>query len=326
MCGQWGERGVFKNLEENCQRLELGPADVRRIIDQVAHWKPAVTLFGGEPLVNPGIIEMISSVKEAGLRCNMITNGILIGRMARDLVRSGIDELIVSLDGLGEVHDLMRGKPGTYQKVHHGLEQLIVEKLRVGNKHPIVNINTTIWEGNAGHIAQLVPVAGKLGVSTITFHHPIFVGREDMDRQRALLEKLYGVKNSDFEGFVRETPPQIDVERLLREKNKIEHLHDGVKAVFYPNYTEREIRRYYTNLEYTPDSYKSKCVSPWMVTYVFPNGDLRPCLSLGVTLGNVFETPIEEILQGEAAKYFRCDLKERGVFPACSRCTELYRF
>jgi len=326
MCGQWGERGSFKEMGRKECRAELTVRDVGSIVEQIAHWKPAVTLFGGEPLMNPCIVDMIKCIKRAGLRCNMITNGTLIGKWSEELVRSGIDELIVSLDGPGEVHDRMRGKQGTFDRLVGGLEALNNAKRKLKSRKPVVNINTTIWEDNAPHLHELMPLAGRLGARTVTFHHPIFIGENDMKLHTEMMDRLFGVTCSDFQGFVRDEPPGVDADLLIAERNRIESLNNGVKAAFYPNYTDDEIRRYYSELSYTPESYSGRCLSPWMVMYVFPDGELRPCLSLGVTFGNMFEAPIEDILQGPAAERFRGDLKKRGMFPACSRCTELCRF
>ncbi|MFQ6103592.1 MAG: radical SAM/SPASM domain-containing protein [Candidatus Glassbacteria bacterium] len=326
MCGQWGERGSFREMEGNIRAMELSARDVNSVVCQVADWRPAVTLFGGEPLLHREIVDMIQIVKRARLRCNIITNGTLLWKMAEDLVGSGIDEIIVSLDGPREVHDRIRGKPGTFGRVIRGVGLLNEEKKKAGKRRPVVNINTTIWEGNAERLHELIPVARRLEVSSVTFHHPIFIGKSDMRRHKQLLQELYGVCPSDFQGFVRDAPPRIDVDLLINEKDMISSMKNGVKVAFYPNYTDDEIRRYYSDLHYKPDSYKSRCLSPWMVLYIFPNGDVRPCLSLGVTFGNMHEDSIEAIIEGPAAKRFRKDLKERGMFPACSRCTELYRF
>jgi MoaA/NifB/PqqE/SkfB family radical SAM enzyme len=326
MCGQWGERGTFKEIGRKGYRAELTAGDIGSIVEQVAHWKPAVTLFGGEPLVNPGIVDMILLIKRAGLRCNMITNGTLIGKWSEKLVSAGIDEMIISLDGPGEVHDRMRGKRGTFEKVMSGLESLNVTKQRMGSRKPIININATIWEDNAPHLHELMPLANRLGASTVTYHHPIFIGAGDMELHMELMGRLYDVRCSDFQGFVRDKPPRVDADQLIEQKKRIAYLNNGVRTAFYPNFTDDEIRRYYSDLSYTPESYRNKCLSPWMVLYIFPDGDVKPCLSLGVTLGNMFEDPIEDILQGPEAVRFRGDLKKRGRYPACSRCTELYRF
>lgn len=326
MCGQWGERGAFRAMEEAQREPRLGMDDVKIIVDAVAAWKPAVTFFGGEPLLNPDILGMIRCVKHAGLRANVITNGTLLGRMAAPLVESGIDEVIVSLDGPEDVHDRMRGRTGTYEKAARGIESLGRERRHAGKGKPVVNVNATIWEENHGRLSELVPRAADLGIATLTFHHPTFLGEDEYGAHERLLARLFGTGPSDFAGFVREAPPQVDVDRLLAEKRKVERLENGVRISFYPNFTDEEIRRYYTDIRFSCRSYPARCLSPWMAVYVFPDGELRPCLSLGVSFGNIRSHSIGEMLDGEAARAFRQELKARRMFPACARCTELHRF
>lgn len=326
MCGQWGERGSFRAMGKEGIERELTLQDVGSIVTQVRRWKPAVTFFGGEPLMNRDIIAMILSAKEAGLRVNVITNGTLLGKMAAEIVRAGIDEVIVSLDGPEEVHDRMRGRAGTYARVVRGIESVAREKRENGRRKPVVNVNATIWEENHGCLSRLVPLAAGLGASTLTFHHPTFLGGEEWAIHERIMRESYGVCRSDFDGFVREAPPRVSAQRLIEEKRRAEALADGVRVSFYPNFTEDEIRRYYANDRFAHASYAARCLSPWMAAYVFPNGDLGPCLSLGVRFGNIHEEAIEKILGGSAARRFRRDLKERGMFPACARCTELCRF
>jgi radical SAM protein with 4Fe4S-binding SPASM domain len=128
--------------------------------------------------------------------------------------------------------------------------------------------------------------------------------------------------STDWEGFVQDELPSIDPERLIKNLREVE----SQGASIYPNFTDDEVRQYYTNFEFTPTSYPQRCMSPWMVAYIFPDGSVRPCLSQGVSLGNIGEKPFRQIWNGEAYRRYRGEVKERGMFDACIRCTELYRF
>lgn len=55
-------------------------------------------------------------ITDAGLRCNIITNAMLLEKYAEDLVNLGIDEIIFSLDGPREIHDTIRGGEGIFNQ------------------------------------------------------------------------------------------------------------------------------------------------------------------------------------------------------------------
>jgi len=84
-----------------------------------------VRITGGEPLVRkdlPVLAGLISEVPEIE-DLSLSTNAVLLGPMADELARAGIDRVNVSLDSLREdrVDEITR-RPGTFRKVMDGLE------------------------------------------------------------------------------------------------------------------------------------------------------------------------------------------------------------
>lgn len=57
----------------------------------------------GEPLVHTDIVDMVALTHKAGLKTELITNGLLLdGDRARGMIEAGLDTLVVSLDGTTE--------------------------------------------------------------------------------------------------------------------------------------------------------------------------------------------------------------------------------
>ena len=92
--------------------------------DAVAIDTKVLVLTGGEPLLYPHIFTVIREAKERGLSVNMTTNGTLVERFWDDICASNIDSLSLSIDGLTEVHDNLRGQKGAYQKTVRALKKL----------------------------------------------------------------------------------------------------------------------------------------------------------------------------------------------------------
>ena len=95
-----------------------------------------IGFYGGEPLLRDDIGEVArkakSIMKES--RILLITNGLLLKKKAREVLDSGMDIVCISLDGIGEVNDMIRGVPGYYQRIIEGIEELkrIIPKRRSG--------------------------------------------------------------------------------------------------------------------------------------------------------------------------------------------------
>jgi Fe-coproporphyrin III synthase len=109
------------------QRGGLVPASVTSALEVLrAEGYEAVSLSGGEPLVYRDIRAVVRSSKELGFRVTMITNGLLVnGRNAA--VVSELDGMAISFDGLAETHDVIRARPGAFDRACAALRQLADE-------------------------------------------------------------------------------------------------------------------------------------------------------------------------------------------------------
>jgi MoaA/NifB/PqqE/SkfB family radical SAM enzyme len=57
-----------------------------------------VTLQGGEPLVHPEIVRLVSLTAASGISCGVITNGWFLPRYIDRLAAAGLSRLVISLD------------------------------------------------------------------------------------------------------------------------------------------------------------------------------------------------------------------------------------
>ena len=99
----------------------------------------------GESTMNPKFIEMIKYAKKAGIKeVSTLSNGLKIqGEYAEDLVRSGIDYISVSIDGLHENYNKIR-KPARFDDTIHRLQNIRWLRDAIGNGYPRLKVNT-IW-------------------------------------------------------------------------------------------------------------------------------------------------------------------------------------
>lgn len=325
MCGQWGENGWARRLPEEEACAELPFDGILRLLDDVDPWKPAITLFGGEPFLYRRWAELVAAIKERGLRVNFITNGTVLGSHFERVVELGVDELIFSLDGPEEIHDEMRSGKGIFQRAVTAFRQLREYRDRLGSTVPRINISTTIFETNYRRLGEVLGVAESIGADTISFHHLIFLSQGICDENSAVFREHFGLNCTDWTGFARDTLPEIDSDHLIGVLNELRKRKSPVSVTVYPNFTDDEIREYYGAFEFHPKSYADRCLSPWTTAYIFPGGEVRPCLDTSFIAGNMLRESFTAIWNGDRMKEYRQVLRKCGSFPACKRCTELYR-
>jgi radical SAM protein with 4Fe4S-binding SPASM domain len=108
----------------------------------------------GEPTVNPDLIEMIAYAKRAGIReVSFLTNGLnLTPEYSRNLVKSGVDYLSISIDGLYENYNRIR-KPAVFEETLERIRELNRLRDSIGKGFPRIKINT-IWTQIKDHAEE----------------------------------------------------------------------------------------------------------------------------------------------------------------------------
>ncbi len=322
MCGQWGDNGAAKSQESELLKARLNLDEIKKIVDEVCVFKPNITLFGGEPLLHPDILKVISYIKGKGLHCLMITNGTLLPELAEGLVEAGLDELNVSVDGPGELHDQIRGLSGAFDKISRGIGLINAAKGRGKQKKPLINIQCTINQHNYERLEGIIQSAVEFKANALTFHNLIFLNPEAIAKQKRI-DGLLNCSSKDWEGFVFE--PGIDAKKLYQKLKVILRGKYPFRVDYFPNFSEEDFLAYY-RAEYVPKDYGGRCLSPWACAYIFPDGEIKPCLNSSYSFGSIKDQVFREIWNSQKAIEFRRLLKENKIFPACIRCTELYRY
>ncbi len=136
----------------------------RKLIDEIPG-KPIVTITGGEPLLHPEIASLIAYAKRADHFCTLTTNGWLLEKRALELCGSGLDLLVVSVDGPQEVHDRVRGK-NSFERLEAGLKAVLAQK-----HHPITFVSTVISDLSQEHLVPMFEQVQVWGVDGINFNH-----------------------------------------------------------------------------------------------------------------------------------------------------------
>jgi radical SAM protein with 4Fe4S-binding SPASM domain len=96
---------------------ELTTGEALDLVQQLAQvGVDEVTLIGGEAFLRPDWLAIAAAVREAGMICTMTTGGYgITSTKASQMKRAGISHVSVSIDGLEETHDALRGRKGSWR-------------------------------------------------------------------------------------------------------------------------------------------------------------------------------------------------------------------
>ncbi len=86
----------------------------------------AIDIQGGEPTIYPGILDLIAYCREIGLYPTLITNGIYLAKpgSVEKFKEAGIRDFLVSLHGIGDVHDEVVGRKKAFEKIIAAIENM----------------------------------------------------------------------------------------------------------------------------------------------------------------------------------------------------------
>lgn len=126
--------------------------------------------FQGEPYLNKNFLEMVSYASSKGLYTATSTNGhFLTDEIAKKTVESGLDRLIISLDGTTqEVYEQYR-REGDINKVIEGARNIVKWKKELKSKTPFVFFQFLVVKPNEHQIEDVKKLAAEVGVDEVRF-------------------------------------------------------------------------------------------------------------------------------------------------------------
>jgi MoaA/NifB/PqqE/SkfB family radical SAM enzyme len=146
--------------------LEKAKAICRTLVDYYGN--TAIDIQGGEPTIYPGIHELVSFCREIGLAPTLITNALQLEdyRLCEQFKVAGVSDFLVSIQGIGDVHDQLVGVRGAHQKQLKAL--LNLRELAIPFRFNTVMTRPAIPQ--LPEIARLAVESGARIVNFITFN------------------------------------------------------------------------------------------------------------------------------------------------------------
>ncbi|PWT74874.1 MAG: radical SAM protein [Bacteroidetes bacterium] len=143
----------------------------RQMVDQMSDdLLYLIFYFQGEPYLNPEFLNMVKYASSKNIYTATSTNGHFLGEEnAKRTVESGLDRLIISVDGTTqEVYQQYR-VGGKLDKVIEGARNIVKWKKQLNSRRPFVFFQFLVVRPNEHQVAEMKNWAKEIGVDEVRF-------------------------------------------------------------------------------------------------------------------------------------------------------------
>ncbi len=289
-------RCITCNMWRSKSTNELSATELQDILTQLKDvGVVGVGFEGGEPLLRNDLPQIVGKAHQLGFESiSMMTNGLLLTKKkTENLIQKGVTGIGISIDGIGETHDLVRGVKGAYEKSLRALEVLV--DLR-DSKYPELNLHmgTILMQPTMDDFIPLVDLAHRL--------------RVDFSLQ-LIDDSLFCFSGIDMASLWIEEQNKLD--SLINELHALKRVNSALKSC---SHTRLEYaRRYFSD----PKQAKLPCYLGYLTIYIDAHGEVYPgCFPLG-SVGNLRDKSLKEIIKSPEYKN-RVQAMFRKECPGCA--------
>ncbi len=157
----------FSTFEKTELDMSLYVSLIDELKSKLLH---VIFYFQGEPFLHNDLNKMIHYAHLARLYTTTSTNGqMLTDKTAKEIVLSGLDKLIISVDGsTQDVYETYR-KGGKLSKTIEGIERIVALKKTLKSVTPMIVIQFLVLKTNEHQMKEMKLLAKKLNVDRLTF-------------------------------------------------------------------------------------------------------------------------------------------------------------
>lgn len=300
--------------------LDMSMETYSRICDAMEYAHTVDFTGWGEPLLNRRIFEMIEMARERSCRTTMTSNGTaLVHKNCLGLIDSGLDSLVVSIDGMRpETYDPIR-IGASFESVSKKLRTL-TELKRTHRPSMEVGVAFTIQDKNAEDLERIVPWMLSVGADVLHLKHLNVVSNAD-DWASSFLRYVHQPVSSNGLALMQ---LEDRIAALMQEAERA-----GIRLMMHSEFP-------------LTSALKGRhCLAtPLNSVYFSYDGKVSPCCHFGhhvsryfegrfyppssLEYGDINEEPFESIWGSPPFRGFRRGFEEAEYPSACRTCYLLY--
>lgn len=224
-----------------------------------------INFTGGEPMLCPSLFPLMEKCEEYGIRFGLLTNGTLLTEeaVARLASFSGLAFVQVSIDGTRKTHDAIRGQ-GSFDKTLAACDLM--------KRHGIQTmVSFTAHAGNYRELGRVIRTLCRRGIDRVWTDRMVPIDPEKP------IGAAQALNQEQFQSYTR----TLAVNRALARMNpfwKTEvHAHRALQYCYDNPYQVYQ------------------CTAGIRGLTVLADGTLLPCRRLPIPIGNLRDTPMEEL-------------------------------
>ena len=143
----------------------------RKVIDE--NEKKMIWLmlyFQGEPLLHPNFTDLVKYANKKNIYTAVSTNAHFLDEiMAKKIIESGLDKLIISFDGIDQESYSTYRIGGNVEKVKKAIKQIVQLKKKMNSKNPFIVLQTLLLKSNEHQLKEIKIFAKDCGVDKFEF-------------------------------------------------------------------------------------------------------------------------------------------------------------
>jgi len=245
-----------------------------------------VALMGGEPLLRDDFPTVGNCIKDLGMNLNVVTNGTLLEKHIDTLERLEPKVVGVSLDGMRESHETIRGK-GTWDKTLGAIELLRGRDIQT-------TVITTVSKINFKDLPRMKDLIQGKGIN---WQIQVAMPFGNFDRSQMLSKE------------------EFYASALFIAKQRIVNRFEDMPVI--------GAHCYGYHSEVLPGCRWTGCQAGTSIMGITSNGGIVGCLSMGndrFIEGNVRDRPLKDIWQDQRAFAYNRHFTAKDLGENCASC------
>lgn len=263
----------YAEIEKGVKPNEMTVDELRRVSEQIGPLMQ-LSLTGGEPFLRAELADIAGMfIENAHVRfMTIVSNGSLTDRMVRFFETilpqypNTFFRLSISIDGIGERHDTIRGTPGSFKKIERSFAALTPLRERFDN---IVLDTNAVYTSETEH--ELLDTLK-------------YIDREFTFDNLSITYARGEVKDPALKEVSRDR--YIEINNFLEERQRTRE-----NRFLYPLWRGvRDVSRDHLMRTVFDDEFVMPCVAGRKLVVLSETGEVLPCEILGKSMGNIRET------------------------------------